>query len=177
MHRYYFRSGSKNYGACTFTVNGYTTRYRAAKITASKIGQFVTLWRQKKNGPIEPFDIADDIDLILIGTRSKARLGQFVFPISVLFKKQIVSGKNKTGKIGSRIYSPRYVATNRQAKKTQQWQLPYFFKIASLMLTDLTLAKKLYAPELIKQGDLFINNSRLMANHCRLFGWQRPSRI
>jgi len=45
------------------------------------------------------------------------------------------------------------------------------------MLTGLTLAKKLYAPELIRQGDLFNNNSRLMANHCRLLSDHGPSRI
>ena len=94
-------------------------------------------------------------------------MGNFFFRYLFYLEKGIVSGKNKTGKREFRIYLPRYVATNMHAKKTQQWQLPYFLEIAGLMLTDLTQVKKLYAPELIKQGDLFINKSKLMANHCR----------
>ncbi len=136
---------SSDYGACTFSVKGLAIRYSIAKITPAKIGQFVTIWKRNNNGPIEPFDITDNIDLIVIGTRCNAWFGQFVFPVTALYEKGIFSGKNKPGKRGIRVYPPWDVVTSKQAKKTQQWQLPYFLEISKMHLTDLVQAKKLFS--------------------------------
>ena len=38
---------SAEYGAYTFELAGFSIKYRVAKITPTKIGQFVTLWRRK----------------------------------------------------------------------------------------------------------------------------------
>ena len=37
---------SAEYGACTFTLNDLSIRFRIAKITPTKVGQFVTLWER-----------------------------------------------------------------------------------------------------------------------------------
>ncbi|MDP1574974.1 MAG: MepB family protein [Coxiellaceae bacterium] len=52
---------SAKYGAFAFTLNGFNVRFRVAKITPTKIGQFVTLWKRSASGPIQPFDASDPV--------------------------------------------------------------------------------------------------------------------
>jgi hypothetical protein len=117
---------SAGYAAYTFNISTHTIKFRAAKITPAKTGQFVTLWKRNGNGPIQPFDIADNIDLFIISARSKDHFGIFIFPASALLERRIISGNNKEGKRAMRIYPPWDNAVNPQAIKTQQWQLDYF---------------------------------------------------
>src|SRR6187431_637872 len=60
---------SSEYGACTFSLNDLNILFRTAKITPTKTGQFVTLWKRINQGPIQPFDSTDSIDLFIITTR------------------------------------------------------------------------------------------------------------
>lgn len=122
---------SKEYGALDFEMNGYRIKFRAGKITPTKIGQFVTLWKRIEKGPICPLDSEDAFDFVVVSVRSAERLGQFVFPKEVLCEKGVVSKEEKSGKLAIRIYPPWDVAENSQAKKTQKWQLLYFFEIFS----------------------------------------------
>lgn len=135
---------SKEYGACEFDMNHRRIKFRVGKITPTKIGQFVTLWKRIGNGPIRPFDMADPIDLFVVSVRNSIHFGQFVFPMSALFEKGIVSKDGKGGKLGIRIYPPWDVADNRQAKNTQAWQLSYFFEILSNGKTDFSRVQKLF---------------------------------
>jgi hypothetical protein len=120
---------SQDYGAATFRLNHQKCVFRIAKITPTKIGQFVTFWKRIEGGPIQPFDLADSFDLLIISVRSLNRLGQFVFPKVLLYEKGIISHEGKGGKRAMRIYPPWDIADNKQAKQTQKWQLPYFFEI------------------------------------------------
>lgn len=131
---------SSEYGACTFTLNDLNILFRSAKITPTKTGQFVTLWKRINQGPIQPFDSADPIDLFIISTRKDNNLGLFIFPKSVLITKEIVSG-NKEGKRAIRIYPPWDITTSNQAQKTQKWQLDYFIEISQNPTGDLDLTK------------------------------------
>ncbi|MCL6571379.1 MAG: MepB family protein [Bacillus sp. (in: Bacteria)] len=135
---------SSDYAAYTFKINGLFIKYRAAKITPTKIGQFVTLWKRDGKGPIQPFDISDNIDLFIISTRNDNYFGQFIFPKTVLLEKGIISGSNNEGKRAIRVYPPWDNATNKQAQKTQQWQLEYFLEIVQDKPTDLVRAKRLF---------------------------------
>jgi hypothetical protein len=137
-------SESTEYGACTFSINGLSVRYRLAKITPTKIGQFVTLWRRNSKGITQPFESTDELDLAVISTRYRERLGQFVFPKTVLLAKGIISGPQKEGKRGFRVYPPWNITTNKQAQKTQEWQLAYFFEIKNEGIIELQRAKALY---------------------------------
>ena len=141
---------SAEYGACTFTLNGISIKYRVAKITPTKTGQFVTVWKRKGDGPIEPFESTDELDVVVISTRKNDLFGQFVFPKTVLMEHGIVSGKSKAGKRGFRVYPPWDVANSPQAKKTQQWQLRYFLEISNGSLTNLSLANQLYSSAAFK---------------------------
>ncbi len=135
---------SIEYDACTFRIDGMAVKYRRAKTTPIKTGQFVTIWKRNGAGTIEPFDIFDDIDLVIISTRDRGHFGQFVFPRSVLIDKGIMSKTNKNGKMAIRVYPPWDIAVSRQAKKTQQWQSDFFLEIPSETSTDLVRAKELF---------------------------------
>jgi hypothetical protein len=56
---------SAEYGACSFQLNRLAVRFRTAKITPTKTGQFVTLWKRTEAGPIAPYEEADEIDFVL----------------------------------------------------------------------------------------------------------------
>lgn len=135
---------STEYGACSFELNNLSVRFRVSKITPTKIGQFVTLWKRTGKGPIEPFDMVDDLDLVIISAMHEANFGQFIFPKSVLIEKGILSIKGKGGKRAIRVYPPWDIAINKQAQKTQQWQLNYFLDLSDAKEIDLVKAKMLF---------------------------------
>lgn len=135
---------SLEYGACTFKLNGLNVRFRIAKITPTKTGQFVTLWKRLNDGPIQPFDATDPIDLFIVSTRKDNRLGHFVFPMSTLIEKRIVTFNGKEGKRGIRVYPPWDATMSKQAQKTQNWQLAYFIEFEKQELLNNVFLKKLY---------------------------------
>ncbi|KIA86153.1 MepB family protein [Flavobacterium sp. AED] len=139
---------SKEYGAYQFELNASKILFRVAKTTPTKVGQFVTVWKRIAKGPIQPFDLSDDIDLFIINTRSGDHFGQFVFPKSVLIQHGILTTDLKEGKRAIRVYPPWDTTTNKQAQKTQKWQLDYFLEIPLDKNIDLNRAKSLYSLEI-----------------------------
>lgn len=136
---------STEYGACTFRLNGMQVIHRSSKITPTKIGQFVTLWKRNAQRETTPFDMSDDFDFIVITAKRGLTIGQFVFSKTVLIEHGVISAKNKGGKRGFRIYPHWDKTTNKQAEKSQRWQLPFFFELKENDLTDLTFVKSLFA--------------------------------
>ena len=122
-----FEKESKDYNAAQFRVNNHRILFRTAKITPKKIGQFVTLWKRSNNGPIQPFDMTDPFDFIVVEIISDRGKGYFIFPKNILCEKAIFSTNNKEGKRAMRVYAPWDKTDNAQAKKTQAWQIKYFF--------------------------------------------------
>ena len=135
---------SDEYSACTYRLNTFSVKFRVAKITPKKIGQFVTLWKRNTEGVTEPYAISDSIDLVVICVRDNQNFGQFVFPKSALVKHGIFSTPTKDGKRGFRVYPPWDKTNNTQAKKTQQWQVDYFLDLASKNPLNIERAKELY---------------------------------
>jgi len=138
-------SESKEYQACSFELNGMKIQHRASKITPTKSGQFVTIWKRNSNGITEPYDLSDDVDFIIISARKGDNFGQFIFSKSLLADKGIVTQISKAGKRGIRVYPPWDVTTSKQAEKTQSWQTKYFLIINESYLTDVNLAKELFS--------------------------------
>ncbi len=136
---------SKAYDACRFELNGQSIISRSAKVTPKKVGQFVTFWKRNENGQIEPFNETDRIDFYTINVRTESKFGQFAFPKSVLIKEGIISTKKKEGKRGFRVYPNWDIAKNKQAERTQKWQLKYFYEINTSM--DFTKIANLYKNE------------------------------
>lgn len=135
---------STEYGACTFQLNGRQVIHRSSKITPTKTGQFVTLWKRNAQGETAPFDISDKFDFAIITARRGTETGQFVFSKAVLLENGILSVKNKGGKRGFRIYPPWDVTTSKQAEKSQRWQLQLFIPLTGKNPPDLILMKRLF---------------------------------
>lgn len=122
---------SKDYKACNFYLHKKKCFYREAKITPKKTGQFVTFWKRNKEGIIEPFHEKDKFDFYIITVRSKNNSGLFLFPKKTLLAKNIISTDTKEGKRGFRVYPAWDIPNNKQATKTQEWQLHYFFELGT----------------------------------------------
>ena len=136
---------SIDYGACSFLLNGKTIQQRTSKITPTKTGQFVTLWKRNKEGITTPFDSTDNLDLVIILSRSGNNFGQFIFPKHVLVEKGIISQNGRGGKRGFRVYPPWDNVNNKQAEKTQSWQTRYFITIHTNNANNLDVMKQLFA--------------------------------
>ena len=136
-------SESKEYNASQFKLNNKNVLCRTAKVTPKKTGQFVTFWRRNSKGIIEPYNDLDTIDFYIINVCTESKLGQFVFPKSILIKKGIISTTKKEGKRGFRVYPIWDSAKNKQAIQTQTWQLNYFYEVNKDV--DLDKVKALYS--------------------------------
>jgi hypothetical protein len=136
-------SESQEYAACAFELNGLKIKHRLAKITPTKTGQFVTIWKRNEAGITIPFNDQDEFDLLIISVNSVEQSGQFIFPKAILAKHKIITKNEIEGKRGIRVYPPWDIVANKQAEKTQQWQTPYFLQIDINGNTDLARAKKL----------------------------------
>lgn len=134
---------SSEYEACDFKLDKTSVKFRKGKITPTKIGQFVTVWKRIGSGPIKPFDVTDLVDLFIVCILDKNNHGQFIFPAAVLLKHDILSQNNKGGKRAFRVYPPWVTTTNNQSKKTQAWQTQYFLPYPATQSVDLVLAKNL----------------------------------
>lgn len=142
MWDFHMEMESKEYDACQFKLNGRKIISRNAKITPKKVGQFVTFWKRNGNGIIEPFEETEQVDFYVVNVRTEKKFGQFVFPKSLLIKKEIISTAIKEGKRAFRVYPNWDIVSNKQAEKTQKWQLDYFYEINDS--TDLKKVAELY---------------------------------
>jgi hypothetical protein len=138
------KTESKEYGAFLFELNQRRICFRVGKITPTKVGQFVTLWKRMGNGAIQPHDVADPIDFFVVSVRNSEQFGQFVFPKAVLLERDIISQDGQRGKLAMRVYPPWDMTKSRQAKRTQDWQRLYFFKISLNSSIDTNRVQKLF---------------------------------
>ena len=136
---------SVEYGACTFQLNNRSVLFRIAKITPTKVGLFVAIWKRIQSGSTQPYDVSDSVDFFIISVRKDNNFGQFIFPKSVLAKHDIISIEGQGGKRGIRVYPPWENNLNRQAQKTQEWQVQYFLNIPQNGVVDIDRAQMLYS--------------------------------
>ncbi|WP_228401578.1 MepB family protein [Chryseobacterium sp. PMSZPI] len=120
----------REYSGFNFTVDEKNIKFRISKITPTKTGQFVTLWKRDENGETIPFELNDNFDFYLIAAFKDQLSGIFIFPKNILSKKGILSNEKKKGKRGFRIYPTWDTAENKQAIKTQEWQTQYFLEFS-----------------------------------------------
>ncbi|MDM1298596.1 MepB family protein [Empedobacter falsenii] len=117
------------YVGYNFNVNEFSIKFRKAKITPKKVGQFVTLWKRNTAKQTEPFDENDVFDYYIITAEDDSKLGFYIFPKSILIEKHILTSAKKEGKRGFRVYPNWVKPENKQAEKTQNWQQDYFVEI------------------------------------------------
>ena len=120
---------SLDYYAHTFVIKGKKGLFRIAKKTPTKSGWFVTIWKRCSDNIIAPYDEHDNIDFVVIGISDSENVGEFIFPKTILIKKNIFSSNGKEGKRAIRVYTPWDKTTNDQSKKTQKWQSQFFIDL------------------------------------------------
>lgn len=121
----------KEYFGCNFQLNFSQIKFRKAKVTPTKIGQFVTLWKRNSiSKETDPFTSEDPSDFYLILTETSENFGFFLFTKDILIKNQILSTNLKDGKRGFRVYPNWDIPQNKQATKTQNWQTQFFIDFA-----------------------------------------------
>lgn len=103
-------------------------RFRKAKITPKKIGQFVAFW-EKKAGKNSPYFSDTKASFTVIYVESKEQSGVFIFPKKVLVEQGILSSSAKKGKMAIRVYPSWDAPTSKQAQQTQKWQVQYFYQL------------------------------------------------
>ncbi|UJR08596.1 hypothetical protein I4U23_012855 [Adineta vaga] len=135
---------SDEYGAFDFSINKVHIKFRVAKTTPTKVGQFVTLWKRIGKGPIMPYDINDPIDIYVICVREGEKFGQFIFTKSVLASQNILSKNGKGGKRAIRIYAPWVKTESTQATTTKTWQVRHFINLSDTKKIDLKRVRELY---------------------------------
>jgi hypothetical protein len=128
---------SADYDACWFRLGTQMIRFRTAKVTPKKVGQFVTLWKRSPEGPIAPFDDSDPVDYFVVATLTSEGFGQFVFPKAALARWGVLSRSGVGGKRGFRVYPSWDRPVVRQAITTQAWQLPFFVETTGEAPVDL----------------------------------------
>ena len=134
---------SQEYFAHNFQLAKKNVKFRIAKITPTKTGQFVTIWKRNEQGITEPFHILDDIDFYIIATRKATNFGLFIFPKTVLYENKILSDKIRDGKRGIRVYPTWDLTASKQAQKTQHWQTKYFIDLSIEMQIDIERLKSI----------------------------------
>ena len=142
---------SSQYEGLVFSINDKSIVSRKGNVTPDRPGAFLAIWKrpfsEKENKPI-PLQ-SDDLDYLFVQVEEHSNItsteksintlksGMFIFPVSLLVKKSIVSSETSKGKTGFRVFPPwsedrGVVRTNvfsESGKKTQRWQLPYFVEI------------------------------------------------
>ncbi len=150
---------SSKYEGLIFSLDDKRFVYRKGKITPDRPGAFLAVWQrppldQVNNKPV-PLQ-SDELDYLVVQVESHSTIdtnqelvnssksGMFVFPVSLLIDKGIVSSSTSKGKTGFRVFPPwsqdrGVIGTkvfSESGKRTQRWQLPYFFEIDEDGLTD-----------------------------------------
>ena len=73
-------SECEDYLGYNFQINHLNFKFRKAKITPKKIGQFVTLWkRNPESKQTEPFSSEDVFDFYIIACECEGKFGFFLF--------------------------------------------------------------------------------------------------
>ncbi|MBS9777225.1 MAG: MepB family protein [Gammaproteobacteria bacterium] len=129
ISNYQTEEESQAYFACQFDLNNKKIICRTAKTTPKKLGQFVTFWKRDKNNITIPYEENDDFDFLVINVQTDESIGQFVLPKSELSKRGIIT-TTKEGKRGFRVYPKSVVVQSKQAKRTQEWQLNFYYQLS-----------------------------------------------
>ncbi|MGY3189804.1 MepB family protein [Lysinibacillus sp. TE18511] len=136
---------NSDYGAGIFQLNSKSVRFRVAKITPTKIGQFVSFWEKDEANKNQAFSYDNATDLLVINTfNDNGDFGQFVFPKEILLQQNILRTSNTKGKMAIRVYPGWDTPTSKQAIATQEWQLPYFFYMSDVNSLPIHELLKLY---------------------------------
>lgn len=121
---------NSEYGAGVFQLGAKSVRFRVAKITPTKKGQFVALWEKDENNKNQPFSYDSSPDLVVINVFTEHHFGQFILPKTILASKNILKTTRTNGKMAFRVYPSWDTPTSQQAVATQKWQSDFFIDLS-----------------------------------------------
>ncbi|MHA0858080.1 MepB family protein [Paenibacillus sp. CMAA1364] len=121
---------NEKYGAGIFRINSKTVRFRVARITPKKKGQFIACWEKDSDNNNQAYSYENTTDLLVVNTfGSNHDVGQFIFPKEILLKHNILKTDTSKGKMALRVYPSWDTLSSKQAIATQSWQSPYFINL------------------------------------------------
>ncbi|WP_404497710.1 MepB family protein [Arthrobacter sp. GAS37] len=97
-------------------------RIRTARITSTKPGAFVAVWKRGEGGSTRPFTAAESMSGLLVFVEEQGRFGVFQFTKAHLISLGYVSSDLHPGKRGFRVHPAWCTDLNPQASRTQSSQ-------------------------------------------------------
>lgn len=97
-------------------------RIRTARVTPTKPGAFVAVWKRGEDGATRPFTIDEAMAGLLVFVEEGERFGVFRFTSSYLVSLGYVTSAACPGKRGFRVYPSWCSGLNPQASRTQRAQ-------------------------------------------------------
>lgn len=104
-------------------------RIRTARITPTKSGAFVAVWKRDEGGSTRPFTADESMSGLLVFVEEQERFGVFQFTPAYLISLRYVSSELHPGKRGFRLYPAWCTNLNPQAIRTQRAQAAAFTEL------------------------------------------------
>ncbi|MGG5170641.1 MepB family protein [Pseudarthrobacter sp. J1738] len=104
-------------------------RIRTARITPTKPGAFVAVWKRGTDGVTRPFTVDESLSGLLIFVEDQGRFGVFKFTPEHLSSLGYASSERHAGKRGIRLYPSWCADLNPQASRTQRAQAKAFVEL------------------------------------------------
>lgn len=101
-------------------------RIRTARITPTKSGAFVAVWKRGEDGATRPFTADEAMSGLLVFVEEEERFGVFRFTPACLISLGYLSSELHPGKRGFRVYPSWCYGLNPQASRTQRAQAAAF---------------------------------------------------
>lgn len=121
---------NSDYESGVAMVSGQRWRLRTARVTPTKPGAFVAVWRRSEQGDTEPFPADEAIaGLAVFVVEGDQHRGVFWFTAEHLRELGVTGSKRHPGKRGFRVYPAWCTGLNRQATKTQTAQASAFVQL------------------------------------------------
>lgn len=106
-------------------------RLRTARVTPTKPGAFVAVWRRDDQGETRPFRCDESTAGLLVFVQDRTRFGVFRFTSAHLADLGVTQSPAHPGKRGFRVYPAWCTGINPQAERTQRAQASAFTELGS----------------------------------------------
>jgi len=133
---------NSEYEGLLLIINKHVYRSRLAKLTPKKKGYFVAFWEKDTEGINQAYSYENSPEKLIVSVIDNERRGQFIFPKKVLLKYGILKSPKQKGKMALRVYPSWVTELNKNATRTQSWQLEYFIDLSDNL--EIEKLKKLY---------------------------------
>ena len=113
-------------------------RIRTARITPTKPGAFVAVWKRGEGGSTRPFTADEPMSGLFVFVEEQERFGVFKFTTAHLISLGYVSSDLHPGKRAFRVYPAWFTDLNSQASRTQRAQGAAFSELPPRALRTVT---------------------------------------